>query len=91
MNSPVNIFSETCRKGNDGRGSSKGTRCAFRLRCEIGDRRAADEVIGLSRDSAAGSIDPGGLAMDVSERLLLAAAAASLMVIAATFLIGFGY
>ena len=49
MNSPVNIFSETCRKGNDGRGSSKGTRCAFRLRCEIGDRRAADEVTGLSR------------------------------------------
>lgn len=46
MNSPVNIFSETCRKGNDGRGSSKGTRCAFRLRYEIGDRRAADEATG---------------------------------------------
>jgi hypothetical protein len=29
--------------------------------------------------------------MDITERLLLVAAAASLMVIAATFLIGFGY
>jgi hypothetical protein len=50
------------------------------------------KLLGCLGDSAAGSIDhPGGLAMDVSERLLLAAAAASLMVIAATFLIGFGY
>jgi len=35
--------------------------------------------------SAARSIDPGGLATDISELLLLAAAAASLMVIAATW------
>jgi len=59
------------------------------VRLEIGGLPM--KLLGCLGDSAAGSIDPGGLAMDVSERLLLAAAAASLMVIAATFLIGFGY